>query len=105
MVLFTDKKRGCLDMCEAAFKNIDKTLREDDGCGIELDYIGQTRWASSISRATKTSTNEAVCPKTKSRTWGTPAGGGGNTSHIYKRASLVVTEYLCNINAGAKKTF
>ena len=31
-------------MYEAAFKNIDNTLREDDGCGTELDYIEQTSW-------------------------------------------------------------
>ena len=31
-------------MYEAAFKNIDNTLREDDGCGSELDYIEQTSW-------------------------------------------------------------
>ena len=29
-------------MYEAAFKNIDNTLREDDGCETELDYIEQT---------------------------------------------------------------
>ena len=28
-------------MYEAAFKNIDNTLREDDGCGTELDYMRQ----------------------------------------------------------------
>ena len=31
-------------MYEAAFKKIDNTLREDDGCGTELDYIEQTSW-------------------------------------------------------------
>lgn len=28
-------------MYEAVFKNIDNTLREDDGCETELDYIEQ----------------------------------------------------------------
>jgi hypothetical protein len=31
-------------MYEAAFNNIDKTLRQDAGCGTELDYIEQTSW-------------------------------------------------------------
>ena len=31
-------------MYEAAFRNIDNTLREDAGCGSELDYIEQTSW-------------------------------------------------------------
>ena len=31
-------------MYETIFKNIDNTLREDSGCGTELDYIEQTSW-------------------------------------------------------------
>lgn len=31
-------------MYEAAFKNIDDTLRKDAGCSSELDYIEQTSW-------------------------------------------------------------
>ena len=31
-------------MYEAAFKNIDDTLRKDSGCSSELDYIEQTSW-------------------------------------------------------------
>ena len=31
-------------MYEAAFRNIDSTLREDAGCSSELDYIEQTSW-------------------------------------------------------------
>lgn len=31
-------------MFEAAFKNLDDTLRKDAGCGSELDYIEQTSW-------------------------------------------------------------
>lgn len=31
-------------MFEQAFKNIDKTLRNEAGCGSELDYIEQTSW-------------------------------------------------------------
>ena len=29
---------------EAAFKNIDDTLRKDAGCSSELDYVEQTSW-------------------------------------------------------------
>ena len=31
-------------MYQAAFKNIDDTLRKDAGCSSELDYIEQTSW-------------------------------------------------------------
>ena len=31
-------------MYEAAFKNIDDTLRKDAGCSSELDYVEQTSW-------------------------------------------------------------
>lgn len=31
-------------MYEAAFKNIDDTLRQDAGCSTEIDYIEQTSW-------------------------------------------------------------
>ena len=31
-------------MFEQTFKNIDKALRKDKGCGSELDYIEQTSW-------------------------------------------------------------
>ena len=32
-------------MYQAAFKNLDDTLRKDAGCSSELDYIEQTSWA------------------------------------------------------------
>ena len=31
-------------MYQAAFKNIDDTLRKDAGCSSALDYIEQTSW-------------------------------------------------------------
>ena len=31
-------------MYEAAFKNIDNSLRKDEGCSTEIDYTEQTSW-------------------------------------------------------------
>ena len=39
-----DPENSVLAMYEAAFKNIDDTLRKDAGCSSELDYIEQTSW-------------------------------------------------------------
>ena len=31
-------------MFETTFRNLDDTLRKDDGCSTEMDYIEQTSW-------------------------------------------------------------
>ena len=36
-------------MFETTFKNLDDTLRKDDGCSTEMDYIEQTSWVLFLS--------------------------------------------------------
>ena len=81
-------------MFEQAFKNIDKTLRNEGGCGSELDYIEQTSWIlflkylEDLERDKQTAARLAGKPyqpiieeQYKWHVWAAPKTPDGNIDH------------------------
>ena len=48
-------------MYQAAFKNIDDTLRKDAGCSSELDYIEQASWVLFLKYLDDFETDKVSC--------------------------------------------
>jgi type I restriction enzyme M protein len=94
-------------MFEQAFKNIDKTLRNEGGCGSELDYIEQTSWIlflkylEDLERDKQTASQLAgktyqpiIEEQYKWHTWAAPKAADGKIDHHKALTGDDLTEFV-----------
>ena len=94
-------------MFHQAFKNIDKTLRNEGGCGSELDYIEQTSWIlflkylEDLERDKQTAAQLAgksyqpiIEEQYKWHTWAAPKNADGKIDHHKTLTGDDLTEFV-----------